>query len=103
VIEYFEEVTGRFLHPISVGQHENPAFIEQILRGVKHQLQKTLLEEVTTYRNVRIKHFADHHAERNRTKVESAYRGLLKDHPALQGHLVMDEDTIQLVDIACPV
>src|SRR6266446_6370522 len=103
VMTYFEEVIGRFLHPISVGQHENPAFIEQILRGVKHQLQKTLLEEVTTYRNVTIKRFAYQHAERNRTKVESAYRGLLKDHPSLQGHLVMDEDTIQLVDIACPV
>jgi len=96
VIDYLEYVIGRFLHPISVGQHENPAFIEQMLRGVKHQLQKTLLEEVKQYRNVSIKRFADTHAKRDRIKVENAYRGLLKDHPMLQGHLVMDEQTIQL-------
>ena len=33
-----------------------PAFMEQILRGVKHQLQKTLLEEVKQYRSVPIPH-----------------------------------------------
>ena len=103
VIAALEAVLGHFLQPISVGQHENPAFIEQILRGVKHQLQKTLLEEVKQYRNVSIKRFADAHAKRDRLKVENAYRGLLKNHPLLQGHLVMDEKTIQLVDKPAPM
>ena len=103
VIESFETVIERFLHPISVGQHENPAFMEQMLRGVKHHLQKTLLEEVKQYRNVSIKRFADTHAKRDRIKVENAYRGLLKDHPMLQGHLLMDETTIQLVDKPSPI
>jgi hypothetical protein len=73
VIEAFETVIGVWLHPISVGQRENPAFIEQMLRGVKHQLQKTLLEEVTQYRSVSIKRFADTHTHRDRTKVERAF------------------------------
>jgi hypothetical protein len=103
VIEAFETVIGVWLHPISVGQRDNPAYIEKILREVKHQVQKTLLKEVTQYRNVSIKRFATTHTNRDRTKVERAYRGLLKDHPMLQGHLVMDGEWIQLVDKPSPI
>ena len=103
VIAAFEESTRLFLHPISISPQDNPAYLEKILREVKHQLQKTLLDEVTQYRQVSIKHFAATHAKRDRIKVENAFRGLLKDHPMLQGHLVMDETTIQLVDKPSPI
>jgi hypothetical protein len=52
---------------------------------------------------VAIKAFADHHAERNRRKVDNAYQGLLKAHPRLQGHLVKDDTWIKLVDIPSPI
>jgi Recombinase zinc beta ribbon domain len=103
VIAYFEEVLGVWLHPISVGQRDNPAYIEKILREEQHTVRKTLLEALTQKRCVHIKDFADRHTHRSRAKVERACRGLLQDHPMLQGHLRMDEDYIQLVDIACPV
>jgi hypothetical protein len=103
VIAAFEEITSLFLHPISISPQDNPAYIEKILREVKHHLQKTLLDEVKQYRHVSIKHFAATHAKRDRIKVENAYRGLLKEHPMLQGHLVMDETTIQLVDKPSPI
>jgi hypothetical protein len=103
VIAAFEEITSLFLHPISISPQDNPAYLEKILREVKHHLQKTLLDEVKQYRQVSIKHFAATHAKRDRIKVENAFRGLLKDHPMLQGHLVMDETTIQLVDKPSPI
>jgi hypothetical protein len=103
VIEAFESVIGVWLHPISVGQQDNPAFLEKVLREVQHKLQKTLLDEVVKTRKVHTKRFADQHANRSRYKVDKAFRELLKDHPSLQGHLVMDQDTIQLVNIACPL
>src|SRR6266446_4200392 len=59
VIEYFEEVIGRFLHPISVGQHDNPAYIEKILRDEQYTVRKSLLEELTQKRRVNMKDFAD--------------------------------------------
>jgi hypothetical protein len=103
VIEAFETVIGRFLLPISVGQRDNPAYIEKILRDEQHAVRKILLEALTKKRRVQIKDFANRHTQRSRAKVERACRGLLQDHPMLQGHLVMDEEYIQLVDIACPV
>ena len=103
MIEAFETVIGRFLLPISVGQRDNPAYIEKILRDEQHAVRKILLEELTKKRRVQIKDFANRHTQRSRAKVERACRGLLQDHPMLQGHLVMDEEYIQLVDIACPV
>jgi hypothetical protein len=103
VIEAFETVIGVWLHPISVGQLDNPAYIEHLLREVNHQVQKTLLKEVTQSRNVSIKRFAATHTNRDRTKVERAYRGLLKDHPMLQGHLIMDGEWIQLIDKPSPI
>jgi DNA-directed RNA polymerase subunit L len=103
VIEAFETVIDGWLHPISVGQRDNPAYIEKILRDEQHTVRKILLEELTKKRRVPIKDFADRHTQRSRAKVERACRGLLHDHPMLQGHLRMDGDYLQLVDIACPV
>jgi hypothetical protein len=103
VIASLEEVIGRFLHPISVGQHDDPAWLEHTLKQMKHAVQKTLLQEVTQHRKVSIKAFADQYTDRSRAKTERAFRGLLKDHPALEGHLVMDAEHIQLVDIISPL
>jgi DNA-directed RNA polymerase subunit L len=103
VIESFESVIGVWLHPISIDQQDNPAYLEKILREEQHTVRKSLLEELTKKRRVHIKGFADRHTQRSRAKVERACRGLLKEHPMLQGHLVMDEEWMQLVDIASPV
>src|SRR5215467_5631570 len=78
VIEAFETVIGVWLHPISGGQRDNPAYIEKILRDEQHTVRKTLLEELTTKRRVHIKDFADRHTHRSHPKVERAYQGLLK-------------------------
>jgi hypothetical protein len=75
IIDYFEQTVGRFLHPISIGAHETPALIEQILRRDMHTLQRTLLEEVVKKRRAHIKAFADQYAGRDRRKVINAYHG----------------------------
>jgi hypothetical protein len=103
VITSFEEVIGHWLHPISISQAENAALLEKLLREEQHQVRKVLLEELTAKRRVRIKDFANRHTDRSRAKVERAYRGLLHDHPRLQGHLVMTEAEIRLRDIPAPV
>src|SRR5207244_9606125 len=43
VIASFEEMTHLFLHPISIGQQDNPAFLEKVLRDEQHTVRKTLL------------------------------------------------------------
>jgi hypothetical protein len=91
VIASFEEVIGHFLHPISISQAENAAFLEHLLREEQHKVRKVLLEEVMHHRVVPIKDFADRHTDRSRAKVERAFRGLLQAYPRLQGHLVMDD------------
>src|SRR5215467_3127367 len=78
VIASFETVIGVWLHPISVGQRDNPAYLENILREEQHTVRKSLLEELTTKRRVPIKDFADRHTHRSHPKVERAYQGLLK-------------------------
>jgi hypothetical protein len=105
ILDSFEQLLGRFLHPISIGAHEQPALFEQILRGHMHTLQRTLLAEVTKKRRVNIKAFADQQTNRDQRKVRNAYHGLLKAHPRLQGHLVIDGqgEWIQLVAIPCPI
>src|SRR6266446_1356905 len=47
VIASFEEVTGHFLHPISISQADNAAFLEKLLRDEQHKVRKHLLEELT--------------------------------------------------------
>jgi hypothetical protein len=103
VIASFEEVIGHFLHPISISQAENAAFLEHLLREEQHKVRKVLLEEVMHHRVVPIKDFADRHTDRSRAKVERALRGLLQAYPRLQGHLVMDDVNLRLVDRPSPV
>jgi hypothetical protein len=103
VIASFEEVTGHVLHPISISQAENAAYLEKLLREEQHKVRKVLLEALTQQRRVHIKDFADRHTDRSRAKVERACRGLLHDHPRLSGHLVMSDVDIRLTDIPAPV
>jgi len=103
VIKAFESITSRFLNPISVSPHENPEFIEKILCDLSSQAQINLLNQLMKHREVNKKDFARRYTDRSVQKVERALKGLIKVKPNLEGHLMMDDDTIRLVDIPAPI
>ena len=88
--------------PLAIGGADALDIVEKSLRQTKSEVQRALWTQLKQHREVTIKDFARDHTNYDTSKVHRALRGILKKHPRFEGHIVVDETTIRLIEKPVP-
>ncbi len=101
-VDLFHETLQIPFWPLAIGGADAPDILEKILRRTNHKVRKALLTELRRNHTVDISAFARAHTNREVSKVHRAVRGILTKDPRLEGHIVVDETTVRLIDKPVP-
>jgi hypothetical protein len=100
-IEHFQKAINTTLWPSVIGV-DDPEVREQTLQNLKSKTQQQLYIQLIQDRQIDVKEFAKQFTNSNAPKVHRAVRGLCQRYPTLEDHIVIDDQTIRLVDKLAP-